>query len=148
VERVGGTLAAVEIGVIKTPADRPPAARLAYLRASAAALVDRLDPEVVAVERIFFNANVRTAMSVGQASGALLSLAGERGLDVIDYTPTQVKQAVTGFGAATKAQVQAMVARLLGLKEAPKSPDAADACALCICHINRSRLARAVEASA
>lgn len=148
VERTGSVLVPLEIGAIKTSPDAPTSVRLADLRSRTASIIDRHDPQAIAIERVFFNVNVRTAMSVGQASGALLSLAGERGIEVVDYTPTEVKQAVTGFGAATKQQVQAMVARLLSLAAPPKPPDAADACALCICHISRSRLARAVETSA
>jgi crossover junction endodeoxyribonuclease RuvC len=93
---------------------------------------------------LFFNSNVRTAMAVGQASGVALLSAAEQGLSVDEYTPLEVKQSVVGVGNASKRQVQAMVAALLGLAEPPRPPDAADACALAICHLNRRGLARAV----
>jgi crossover junction endodeoxyribonuclease RuvC len=83
-------------------------------------------------------------MAVGQASGVAMAAAGEAGLPVTEYTPTEVKQSVTGTGTAPKAQVQSMVAALLQLAEPPKPADAADACALAICHLNRSGLSRAL----
>ena len=139
--------AALLVGVITTPSNRPPAERLALLRARLVELLEQQTPDVVAVERLFFNANVRTAMAVGQASGVVLATCAERGLTVADYTPTQVKQSVVGVGNASKHQVGAMVAALLGLAAPPRPADAADACALALCHINRSGLARAVEAA-
>jgi crossover junction endodeoxyribonuclease RuvC len=87
-------------------------------------------------------------MAVGQASGVALATAGETGLEIHDYTPTEVKQSVTGSGTATKQQIQAMVAALLKLDAPPKPADAADACALAICHLNRSGLARALKKAA
>src|SRR5207237_3950915 len=100
--------------------------RLAALDADLRELLDDLHPDVVAVERLFFQANVRTAMSVGQASGLVLAAAARAGCAVAEYTPNQVKQAVAGYGAATKEQVQRMVQSLLGLTERPRPPDAAD----------------------
>ena len=87
-----------------------------------------------AVERILFQVNARTAMSVGQASGLALVAAAKAGVPVVQYSPNEVKLAVTGYGAADKVQVQQMVARLLGLGEPPRPPDAADALALALCH--------------
>ena len=104
--------------------------RLAELRAELAALIAELRPDVVAVEHVFFQVNVRTAMSVGQASGLALAEAGAAGCDVVQYTPNQVKEAVAGWGGAGKAQVQRMVQVRLGLSEPPKPADAADAAAL------------------
>ncbi|MGH2694778.1 MAG: crossover junction endodeoxyribonuclease RuvC [Actinomycetota bacterium] len=147
VERVEGKLAPCAVGAVVTPAKLPSAARLSFLRAQLIELIVSHDPEVVAVERLFFNVNVRTAMAVGQASGIALEAAASSGLEVHHYTPTEVKQSVVGVGNASKGQVQAMVAAMLGLSAPPKPPDAADACALCICHINRSGLARALEAA-
>ncbi|MDQ3986529.1 MAG: crossover junction endodeoxyribonuclease RuvC, partial [Actinomycetota bacterium] len=126
----------------------PTEKRLAALRARLAEILDEYRPEIAAVERLFFNVNVKTAMAVGQASGVALATAAELGVPVVNYTPLEVKQSVAGFGAATKNQVGAMVGALLGLADPPKPPDAADACALAICHINRSGLERAVEAAA
>jgi crossover junction endodeoxyribonuclease RuvC len=147
VERDGGRHRAVALGAVKTPSDLAHAARLALLQARIAELIATHDPEVVAIERLFFNANVRTAMAVGQASGVVLATAAAAGLEVFTYTPPEVKQSVVGVGNAAKSQVQAMVAAVLGLATPPKPPDAADACALAICHINRSGLARAIKAA-
>ena len=147
VEKRAGGPAATLVGAIRTPSDRPQAERLALLRARLLEIVAAQRPEVVAIERLFFNANVKTAMAVGQASGVALATCAEAGLEVVDYTPTQVKQSVVGVGSADKRQVAAMVAAILGLAEPPKPADAADACALAICHINRSGLSRAVEAA-
>ena len=130
----GASLTAVACGVIRTPPGDPLPDRLAALHVELEALLAELRPAAVAVERVFFQTNVRTAMSVGQASGLALALAARRGVPVCQYTPNEVKQAVAGYGAAGKAQVQAMVARLLHLTEVPKPPDAADALALALTH--------------
>jgi crossover junction endodeoxyribonuclease RuvC len=147
VERRDGGMNARALGAIVTPPRLAAAARLAFLRAQLIQLIKEHSPEVVAIERLFFNDNVRTAMAVGQASGVALEAAASCGLEVHNYTPLEVKQSVVGVGNASKRQVQSMVTSLLGLAAPPKPPDAADACALCICHINRSGLARALEAA-
>jgi crossover junction endodeoxyribonuclease RuvC len=144
VERADGKLRLVAFGVIRTPAGETQARRLMALRAGLVEIARQHAPEVVAVERLFFTTNVKTAMAVGQASGVALATAAEAGLEVCDYTPNEVKQSVVGYGSATKAQVQTMVAALLGLGEPPRPPDAADACALAICHLNRSGLRAAI----
>jgi crossover junction endodeoxyribonuclease RuvC len=111
------------------------------------ALLDELRPDAVVVERVFFQTNVRTAMSVGQASGLALAAASEAGCEVAQYTANEVKQAVTGYGSASKEQVQRMVQSLLELATAPKPADAADALALAITHHAVARvLARAAAA--
>jgi crossover junction endodeoxyribonuclease RuvC len=133
----GSALEARACGVIRTPPADPLPERLAALQIELERLVAELRPAAVAVERVFFQTNVRTAMSVGQASGLALAVAARAGVPVCQYTPNEVKQAVAGYGAAGKAQVQAMVARLLHLPEIPKPPDAADALALAICHVWR-----------
>ncbi|MGH2786832.1 MAG: crossover junction endodeoxyribonuclease RuvC [Actinomycetota bacterium] len=145
VEREGGRLRAVALGVVRTGPDRPAAERLAALRRGIAEVLDAHRPDAVAVEKVFFSRNVRTAMTVGQASGVALATAAEFGVDVASYTPTEVKQSVVGFGAATKRQVGVMVAALLGLAAPPRPADAADAAALAICHLNRSGLARSIR---
>ncbi len=99
----------------------------------------------MAVERVLFQANVRTAMSVGQASGVALVAAARAGIPVTQYSPNDVKLAVTGDGRADKAAVQMMVGRLLALSEIPKPPDAADALALACCHLARARLVRRID---
>ena len=147
VERFDGRVRPVVLGVIRTSASLDHAHRLVQLRTSIAALISEHAPEAFAIERVFFNANVRTAIAVGQASGVAMEAAASAGLEVATYTPTEVKQAVAGVGNAPKAQVQAMVTALLGLAKAPEPPDAADACALAVCHLNRSGLARALARS-
>jgi crossover junction endodeoxyribonuclease RuvC len=132
----GGRTYAVAAGVITTDPGESVPCRLATLRAELHKLVGELHPDVVVVERVFFQTNARTAMSVGQASGVALLTAVELGCEVVEYTSNEVKLAVTGFGAATKDQVQRMVARLLGLDEVPRPADAADALALALCHLS------------
>ena len=131
---------ALSMGVIRTPATDPLPKRLAELRAELAALIHELRPHVVAVEQVFFQTNVRTAMSVGQASGLALAEAWTCGCEVVQYTPNQVKGAVAGWGAADKMQVQKMVQARLGLTTLPKPADAADAAALALCHLSMAPL--------
>ena len=144
--RPGGSVA-VALGVIRTPATGELPARLAALQAELAALIAEFRPDAVAVEQVFFQVNVRTAMSVGQASGLALAEAAAAGCDVAQYTPNQVKDAVAGWGGAPKAQVQKMVQARLRLASPPRPPDAADAAALALCHLAmapmRERLAQA-----
>lgn len=123
------------MGVIRTPPSDGLPARLAALQAELAALIREFEPAGVAVEHVFFQVNVRTAMSVGQASGLALAEASKAGCDVAQYTPNQVKDAIAGWGAAPKAQVQKMVQMRLGLARPPHPADAADAAALALCHL-------------
>lgn len=147
VSRTSGRPTVHEWGAIKTPAQATHAARLAHLYDAIAHLLATHRPDAIAIERVFFNANVRTAMAVGQASGAALAAVAHAGIDVVEYTPNEVKQAVAGVGNAPKKQVQAMVGQILGLPEPPEPADAADACALAICHLSRARLVDAVARS-
>ncbi|MDB0005775.1 crossover junction endodeoxyribonuclease RuvC [Ilumatobacteraceae bacterium] len=133
--RRGDRPQAVSMGVIKTPPSGELPARLAELRAELVQILDEFKPSAVAVERVFFQVNVRTAMSVGQASGIALCEAATRGCEVVQYTPNQVKDAVAGSGSADKAQVQRMVQIRLGLEHPPRPADAADAAALALCHL-------------
>jgi len=145
--RAGARTRAVALGVIRTsPADAVPL-RLAELQRELRSLFDDFEPVALAVERVLFQVNVRTAMSVGQASGVAMAEAASRGCVVEQYSPNEVKQAVTGYGAATKEQVQLMVQTLLGLAEVPQPPDAADAAALALCHLARMPMARATSAA-
>ncbi len=140
VEAARGAERAVAAGVVTTdPAARLPL-RLAELRQELVALVAELRPDAVVVERVLFQTNARTAMAVGQASGLALCTAAEAGVPVAQYSANEVKLAVAGYGAATKHQVQRMVAELLGLSAPPRPPDTADALALAICHVATSRL--------
>lgn len=140
-----GDLQCVDWGVILTPAKMPLGDRLAHIHASLTALLAAHRPQSAAVESLFFQRNVRTAMSVGQARGVVLLAMQQAGLAVSDYTPNQVKQAVSGYGAADKQQMQSMVKTLLGLRELPKPDDAADALAVAICHLTTRRSLAALE---
>ena len=145
----GRPLRAPYIGVIATPASAVLGERLAAIEAALEALVAEHLPEAVAVERVFSQHNVRTVMGTAQASAVAILVAARHGLPVALHTPSEVKAAVTGYGRADKAQVGAMVARLLGLAEAPKPADAADAIAIAICHAWRgSAVARLDRARA
>jgi crossover junction endodeoxyribonuclease RuvC len=135
VERTRAGMRAVAAGVITSPPADPLPSRLGSLDTELRALIRELRPDAVVVERVFFQTNVRTAMQVAQASGLALAAAFQAGCTVGQYTPNEVKMAVTGYGAATKEQVQRMVQSLLSLPERPKPPDAADALALAICHL-------------
>jgi crossover junction endodeoxyribonuclease RuvC len=143
----GGRLCAVAFGHLSTPPDAPLEVRLGTLLGDLEALLDELRPEAVVVERVLFQVNARTAMSVGQASGLTLASAARRGLPVAQYSPNEVKQAVAGYGSATKEQVQRMVQTLLDLAEVPRPADRADALALAICHLSGARLRAAAAAS-
>lgn len=144
VRQRGRVQVAEALGVVRTdPADEL-ATRLAVLRNDIAALLDELGPDVVVVERIFFQVNVRTAISVAQASGVVLAEAAARGCAVAQYSPNEVKLAVTGDGAADKLAVATMVARLLGLASPPKPADAADAAALALCHLAHAPVRQAL----
>lgn len=135
VRRDGHRLVPVAFGVLRTPAEQALPERLAMLQRDLDDLLDDMRPVALAVERVLFQVNARTAIAVGQASGLALASAARRGIPVTHYSPNEVKLAVTGYGAADKAQVQAMVARLCHLDAPPRPPDAADALALAICHL-------------
>jgi crossover junction endodeoxyribonuclease RuvC len=137
-----GAATAVSLGVIRTPPQMALPQRLAALQAELVALLEEFRPTDVAVEQVFFQVNVRTAMSVGQASGLALAHAAAFGCQVAQYTPNQVKDAVAGYGSATKLQVQKMVQARLGLTAMPKPADAADAAALALCHLSMAPLQR------
>jgi crossover junction endodeoxyribonuclease RuvC len=144
VRSTGSRLEALEQGVIET---RPAVAlerRLAQIHGRIADLLDEFRPDAVAVEELYFGANVRTAFAVGQARGVILLAAGQRDVPSRSYTPQQVKGAVCGSGRADKDQVARMVARLLGLGAPPTPSHAADALAVAICDLNRAPLASAM----
>jgi crossover junction endodeoxyribonuclease RuvC len=132
--RDGAAFRAVAYGVLRTPTTDDLAVRLGALSVALEALISEFRPEALAVERVLFQVNTRTAMSVGQASGLAFAAAGRAGIPAVYYSPNEVKLAVTGSGAADKAEVQHMVARLLRLEVVPDPPDAADALALALCH--------------
>ena len=138
----------VGVTVVTTPASDDVARRLVVIEAVIAEWLDELRPDVVAIERVFSQHNVRTVMGTAQASAVAMLAAGQRGLPVALHTPSEVKAAVTGNGRADKAQVGAMVSRLLKLPDPPKPADAADALALAICHLWRGAAQQRLTAAA
>jgi len=130
----GEALEAVDFGVLTTPVSLPLTSRLLLLFDGLIGVIERTVPAEVAVEQLFFAKNVQSALAVGQARGVALLAAARHGLPVSEYTPLQVKQAVAGYGRATKMQVQSMVRVMLSLSELPQPDDAADALAIAICH--------------
>ncbi len=134
-----GRFTAIDYGVILTPAKTPLAERLQMLYERLQVLLRRYPPDGAAVEKLFFQKNVTTAMSVGQARGVLLLALAQAGLSVAEYTPNEIKESVTGYGSAGKMQVQRMVQMLLGLEAPPRPDDAADALAVALCHAQHLR---------
>jgi len=144
VEAVGSRLRALEQGVIETSPGVALQFRLSDIHARVGELIDAHRPRALAIEELYFGANVRTAFAVGQARGVVLLAAGQRGLSSRSYTPQQVKGAVCGHGRAGKDQVARMVGRLLELADEQLPDHAADALAVAICDLNRAPLAAAM----
>jgi crossover junction endodeoxyribonuclease RuvC len=144
IESSAGALRSLTAGTIRGRAGLTPAQQLYGLCVELERVMEENEPEAVAVERVFFNANARTAIRVGQASGVALLAAAEVGIPVFEYTPTAVKRAVVGVGNASKDQVGFMVRTILRLEAAPDSADAADALALAITHANSHSMQAAV----
>ncbi len=142
-----GELLAVDWGIILTSSEENASDRLAQIHQALRKLLKQHKPECAAVESLFFQRNVRTAMSVGQARGVVLLALQQAGIPSYDYNPNQVKQAVSGYGAADKHQMQAMVQTLLKLPDLPKPDDAADALAIAICHLNTQRTQQAIASA-
>jgi len=134
----------VALGVIRTDPAHPVSTRLAEIRRDLADLIVEFSPGVMAIEQVFVNRNLQTATSVVRASGAAMIAAAELGIPVVEYSPSAVKSAVTGNGRAPKEQVQRMVAARMGLAAPPSPPDAADAIAIALCHLQRQALSRRV----
>lgn len=134
-----GVLEAVGFGVIITPPHTPAHQRLLMLYNDITELLELHKPDACAVEKLFFQRNVSTAMAVGQARGVVLLAIARAGCEMAEYTPNEVKQAVAGYGAAEKRQVQEMVRTLLNLPELPRPDDAADALAIAITHLHTRR---------
>jgi crossover junction endodeoxyribonuclease RuvC len=144
---IGRPLTMVAVDVVRTPADLPVALRLCRIEAEIEQWLDTHAPDAVAVERVFSQHNVKTVMGTAQASGIALVAAAKRGIPVALHTPSEVKAAVSGSGRADKAQVGAMVTRLLRLDAQPKPADAADSLALAICHIWRGGAQARIDAA-
>ena len=126
---------ALRAGVVRTDTGMTAPERLAELHNTLSEVVTELTPDVIALETVFTNRNLQTAISVGRASGVALLVAAQAGVPVFEYVPTAIKSAVTGDGSANKEQVQQMVMRLLRLHSAPKPADASDALAIALCHL-------------
>ena len=134
VESAGGRQKLVSCGAVTTPAGEPLPRRLVRIEDDLAQLFDTFHPQAMAVEELFFNNNITTGIGVAQARGVILAAAERAGVPIYEYSPSQVKQAVAGYGKAEKRQVMEMTKRLLNLKAVPKPDDAADALAIALCH--------------
>jgi crossover junction endodeoxyribonuclease RuvC len=141
----GDNLRMLEYGALHTPANAPLFERLPMLYKGIMDLLAEYKPDGLALEQLFFNRNVSTALSVGHARGVVILAAAHSSVPVSEYTPLQVKQAVVGYGRATKEQVQAMVKVLLNMDHIPRPDDAADALAVAICHIHSAAFAKLVR---
>lgn len=134
IDKKGSRLTPVQYGSIQTEAHTDPALRLRQIYDTLGHLIDTYQPDEIAIEKLFFNRNVTTALTVGQARGVIMLAAVQKHLEIGEYTPLQVKQAIVGYGKAEKKQVQEMVRMFLRLREIPKPDDVADALAVAICH--------------
>jgi crossover junction endodeoxyribonuclease RuvC len=139
-ETVEGEFQLLACGVFRTGADRPMPQRLLELFRDIQALLEEFQPDQIAIEKLFFGRNVSTAITVGQARGVILLAAAQHNLPVTEYTPAEVKQAITGYGNAEKRQIQEMVQRILALPAIPTPDDAADGIAVALCHLQFTRL--------
>lgn len=139
IEAGAGKTQLVDAGVIRTPVHEDDAVRLQTIYEELMDIITGTNPKAMSVEKLFFTRNITTAMTVSQARGVVLLAGKQAGLELFEYTPLQIKQAITGYGRADKKQIQEMVRVLLGLNEIPKPDDAADALAAAITHANSAR---------
>lgn len=140
IERDRGSLRALWYDCLCTSPKAPPSERLCAISAAARSVIERFAPQQAAIEELFFGADPRVALAVGQARGVCILACGEAGIDVHEYSPSSVKQGVTGYGRADKVQVQRMVQTILGMTELPRPDHCADAFAVAICHAGALRL--------
>ena len=145
IEQRGAELAVLDYGVIRTTANAPLAPRLLQISVRLQALIAQWQPQVLALEDLFFAKNVQSALKLGHARGVILLIAAQAHLEIAEYTPLEVKQAVVGYGRAEKMQVQQMVKVLLRLKELPTPDDAADALAIAICHHHSAKMREQIK---
>ncbi len=141
-DSAGATVTPVTFGVVTTEAHTPFIDRLEEVYDDFTTIMETTKPDVMAIETLFYTTNQKTAMAVAEARGVILLAAKKAGLALAEYSPLQVKQSVTGYGRATKEQVQQMIVRLLSLKEAPTPDDATDALAIALCHAHSARSAQ------
>ena len=144
VEKTGNKFRACDYGAITTDKDVPMPLRLEILYDGLREIIEEQRPEVASIEQLYFNNNAKTAINVGQARGVAILACVKAGLEIAEYTPLQIKQALVGYGRADKKQVQFMVKTMLGLREVPKPDDTADALAAAICHGHSSDSARII----
>lgn len=140
VESVNDELHLITYGAITTPAKHPLPERLQMIHQELSVVIAEYEPDEAAVEELFFSKNARTALSVGQARGVVILTLANADISIGEYTPLQIKQAIVGYGKATKHQVQDMVRMLLQLEEIPRPDDAADGVAVAVCHLHSYRL--------
>ncbi|MDB5053435.1 MAG: Holliday junction helicase [Bacilli bacterium] len=145
IDKQGSKLVPVQYGAIQTDSHTEASLRLKQIYDTMVQLIDQYKPDAVAIEKLFFNRNVTTALTVAQARGVLILAAVQRGLPVAEYTPLQVKQAIVGYGKAEKKQVQEMVRIFLHLSAVPKPDDVADALAIAICHAHSYLLTQKIN---
>lgn len=149
IEQQGNNFKVIDYGSISTEAGTPMPERLKFIYSSLMDIIAETEPEVAALEELFYNTNAKSVINVGQARGVAVLACVNSGLSIDEYTPLQIKQALVGYGRAEKKQVQQMVKTLLGMKSVPKPDDTADALAVAICHANSaagsSRLAASIE---
>lgn len=145
IEKKGHQLRPIQYGSITTKSELRTEMRLKQIYEAMGEILHTYKPNVMAIEKLFFNRNVTTALTVGQARGVIMLASEQCGIPLAEYTPLQVKQAVVGYGAAQKQQVQEMVRTLLKLRERPKPDDVADALAIAICHAHSSQILSALE---
>lgn len=136
-----GSSVALDYGVIKTPKEEPLPVRLAMLEEGVNRILDKYSPEEIALEELFFTKNITTGIAVAQARGVILLTCVKKCAKLFEYTPMQIKQALTGYGKADKQQMQQVVASILRLKSIPRPDDAADALAVALCHAQTARFA-------
>jgi crossover junction endodeoxyribonuclease RuvC len=141
VEQQGAATRLLACGLIETPVGTPSPDRLTTIFKTITELIERFNPDAMAVEELFYGANVKTAMGVGQARGVIMLAAALKGLETAEYTPPQIKVAVTGYGRADKEQVRTMVKTHLNLRELKGHDDTSDAVAIALCHVFSCRLA-------
>jgi crossover junction endodeoxyribonuclease RuvC len=142
VEEHGNSMKVLNYGVVTTPSDMETPQRLLNIFESVEQLIEQYSPDAMAYEELFFNKNVKTALIIGHARGVAVLAGARKGIELFEYTPLQVKQAVVGYGRADKQQVQNMVKLILNLREIPKPDDAADALAVAVCHLHSSQFGR------
>lgn len=145
IEKKGNSIRPIQYGSIQTKAELETGIRLKQIFDASKELIATYQPESVSIERLFFNKNVTTAMTVGQARGILMLAAVEADIPIFEYTPLQIKQALVGYGRAEKKQIQEMVKMYLSLKEIPKPDDTADALAIAICHAHSSKMSNLIK---